>query len=255
MKRGLSVLLAMMLALTMGLAAAEDAGAGSGDQISGHIEDGAYVLSVQVDPEDPGAWSPDEMAQDDSVVRLVSAGTEGGVMTLRYEPVGDGQITVALRHTNWVACDRMYTLDLTVKDGKVQEVSGGSYTASPADEELDAAIAGEWLEDETQFHSLYLTLRPEGGWDAEIAAPMTHGGWILRAVVYFDCELNALMYNDGTLYDLIPGEETQEQVASIELEGAIYLGGTEEDIKLTWFDGDLAGENGMSFGRYMRTTE
>ena len=107
MKRGLSVLLAMMLALTMGLAAAEEAAAGSEDQISGNIEDGAYVLSVRVDPDDPGAWSPDGMAQDASVVQLVSAGTDNGVMTLRYEAVGDGQITVALRHTNWVACDRM----------------------------------------------------------------------------------------------------------------------------------------------------
>ena len=44
-------------------ATAENAAA---PKIAGRIEDGAYVLTVLVGPEETGEWRVDEMAQDDS---------------------------------------------------------------------------------------------------------------------------------------------------------------------------------------------
>ena len=115
-------------------------------QVIGSIEDGAYVLTVKLDPDDAGDWRADEMAQDASVVKLASAETEDGVFTARYEPVSDGAVSVYLRHFNEHTCDRMLGFDLMVKDGKVQEATGGSETGSPSEEDQDPYFSGEWLE-------------------------------------------------------------------------------------------------------------
>ena len=149
MKRILAVLLAlMMLAACAAAETADFSGEETGnlsDKINGSIEDGAYVLTVQVNGE--GTWAADEMAQDDTVVKLASAGEENGVFTARYEPAGDGAVTVSLRHYNrHGACDELHTFDLLVEGGKVKEVTGGSYTASPDDSELEPYFAGTWLE-------------------------------------------------------------------------------------------------------------
>lgn len=181
------------------------------EPITGSLEDGSYILRVQLQPDDAGEWRADDMAQDGSVVKLVSAETAGGVLTVRYDPVGDGQMAVYLRHFTGIACDEALGFDLLVKDGKIQEVTGGSHTASPSDAELADYFTGEWLEKDTQFTVLTLTQNPEKGFDAEIISPMTHGAYICRATLYFDCELNAFVYDNGAYYEvpITDSEETE----------------------------------------------
>ena len=197
------------------------------------IVDGCFVLSVQTDS--TGKWSADEMAQPDSVVKLSESRTENGVLTARYEAVGDGEATVSLRHINeHNTCDELYSYILQVKDGKAQEITGGSYTASPAEAEVDPYISGEWLEKDTQFTTLNVTRKTDGGWYVEITSPVSHGAWVIRATAYHDCEYDAFVYSDGVKYNLIPGETTREEEAETGLQGMLRFTGTIDNLQLAW---------------------
>ena len=231
-------ILAVLLAVTVLAAASVCAGAETADissRIKGEILDGAYVLTVQVSGE--GEWRADEMAQDSTVVKLASAAEENGVFTARYEPAGDGQVTVGLHHYNrFNVCDELHTFDLLVKDGKVQETTGGSYTAAPDEGEVNPYFSGEWLEKDTQFTVLDVNKSIDSGWNVVITSPVSRGAWVIRGTVHYDCDNSAFVYSDGVKYDLIPGEETQEKEAATGLWGKLSLTGTEDDLVIEWYD-------------------
>ena len=209
--------------------------AGISSDIIGEMENGAYVLTVKRNRS--GEWRADEMAQDDSVVKLAAAGTDNGVFTARYEPAGDGEATVSLRHFNeYNTCDELHTFNLLVKDGKVQEETGGSYTASPDEADLDPFFSGEWLEENTQFIMLDVTKNPGDGWKVVITSPVSHGAWVIRATAYHDCDYDAFVYADGVKYDLIPGEETREKESETGLWGTLQISGTADHPQLVWYD-------------------
>lgn len=178
--------------------------------IEGEILDGNYVLRVPVDADDPGEWIADDMSQDDSVVKLASAELKDGVYTITYEPTGDGVITAAVRHITNGACDRLYTYDLEVKDGKATGVTGGSYTESPSNEMISEYITGEWLEAETQFTQAEIIDNPAGGFDVTIISPATHGSFIIKATMYYDCETDNFVYENGSVYE-VPITDSEEE--------------------------------------------
>ena len=238
MKKIFALVLFAVMTVTACAALSEGDG---GPGIAGTIVDGAYVLSVTTDPEDAGEWRADEMAQDDSVVKLAAAGTENGVFTARYEPTGDGSVSVNLRHFNaHHVCDEMHSFDLSVRDGKVQEVTGGSYTASPAEEEMDLFFSGEWLEKDSRFTVLDVTKKIEDGWDVEIMSPVSHGAWLIRATAYYDCDYDAFVYSDGVKYDLLPEDKAPAKETASGLWGTLKLTGTEENIQIEWYDQEMA---------------
>ncbi len=217
-------------------------------KITGSIEDGCYVLTVQTDGK--GEWRADEMAQDDSVVTLAASGVENGLFTARYAPAGDGEASVVLRHYNEQdACDELCTFTLLVKDGSVQEATGGSYQASPDESELNPVFSGEWLEKDTQFTSLTVTQKIEGGWAVEITSPVSHGSWVIRATVRYDCDYEAFVYSDGVRYDLIPGETIELKEVQRGLWGTLSLSGTMDHLLLTWYDMTDSGSETVTFER------
>lgn len=172
-------------------------------RIVGSLEDdGSYVVRISLDPGDTGEWNTARIDSDPSAVKTDGQSEADGVLTVRYVPVQDGQATVYLRHFTSIACDELHTINLVVKDGRILEPTGGSYTASPDEDELDAHLSGGWLEEQTQFTSMTIRKNPGGGWDAEVISPLTHGAWVFRATFFYDCEQDALVYQDGTLWDL-----------------------------------------------------
>ena len=246
MKKILALILTAAMLLAACAAYAEDPADDAVTQITGQIEDGAYVLTLKVKPEDPGEWRADEMAQDDTVVKLASSGLENGVFTARYEPTGDGQVTVGLRHiTVHNTCDELHTFDLVIKDGRVQEETGGSYLATAPDDIVDTIFSGKWLEKETQFTVLNVTKKDGDGWDVEITSPVSHGAWLIRASVYQDCEYAGVVYADGVRYDLQPDGEPSEKEAASGLWGTLSFEGTEDGIQLVWYDSEMS-ENGST---------
>ena len=70
----------------------------AGTKITGNIEDGSFVLTVSLDPEDKGEWRADDTVEDHSVVKLAAAETEDDIFTARYEPAGTEQLPSAC---NW----------------------------------------------------------------------------------------------------------------------------------------------------------
>ena len=76
---------------------------------------------------------------------------------------------------------------------------------------------------------LDVTKRIENGWDVEITSPVSHGAWVIRATVYYDCDYDAFVYADGVKYDLIPGDETMERETAAGLWGALRPGGAADE--------------------------
>ena len=246
MKKILALVISLAMLCTALAALAEETAGAEGMQaskITGDIRDGSYVLTVQTDPEDKGDWRADEMAQDDTVVKLASSGTENGVFTAVYAPAGDGEVSVSLRHFNeHNTCDEMHSFTLLVKDGRVQEETGGSFTASPAEDDLDTFFSGEWLEKDTQFTVLDVTKKIEDGWDVEITSPVSRGAWVIKATAYYDCDYDAFVYADGVKYNLLPEGGVSEEKANEGMWGTLKLNGTEESLWLEWYDMEETGD-------------
>ena len=228
MKRIGLLLLALLLAVSCCAAAEENV-------ITGAVEDGCYVLRLPMNGTDGETWQAEAPA--DGAVRVGSAEEENGVFTVRFEPASDGTVTVTLRHCAGDMCDALHTFDLVVREGKVQEVTGGSYTAAPDEDELEPVLSGEWLEKDTQFTSMFIRRSLEGGWDLEIVSPVSHEAWALRARMFYDCGAEGLIYRDGCLYAL-PTEDagayTEREPAETGLTGRLTFAGSEEAPELVW---------------------
>ncbi len=205
------------------------------DPIQGEIQDGAYVLRVIRASDDPGTWLADSTAKDESVIRLSSAQMEDGDYVARYSPAGDGTAAIALRHFNENACDQVHGFDLLVKDGQVSEVTGGYVILSPLDSDLDPILGGTWLEDSTQFTTLTLSMRENGGWDGEITSPMTHGAYTWKATLYFECDPEGLVYRDAAATHLNPDSSEPGSPVSTGSSGTLqYATDASGDIALLW---------------------
>lgn len=213
MRKILAVL--MMLALTCMCALAEPAML----QLDNHIdEDGSYVVQV-TDVEDEGWYA--EVLSDETVVKLASAETDESAFTARFEPVGDGEATVAVEHFyNAFACDQQFTYDLLVKDGKVQEVTGGSQTANVEDTELDSYLVGAWTAQDAQ---MTVEKNPAQGWDVEITA----ADYRFVATVYQDCVSGNLLYDKGKHF------ESGQEEATVST-GAFAI----DETGMTWYGDD-----------------
>ena len=141
-----------------------------------------------------------------------------------------------MNHYDGFVCDISHGFDLLVKEGAIQEVTGGSFTASPADAELTALLEGEWLEAETQFTTMKITPNPDKGWDVEIASPVSHAAYVFRATIRYDCVENALVYVNGALYDAPLTDDGALKAPTAEnLSGILTLAGeSESDLRLVW---------------------
>ena len=247
MKKWIATLLTLAL-LLCGMATLAEADAAA----RGEIEDGSYVIRIP-DPSEDLGWIADDMAQDDSVVKLAGEEHVDGEYVVRYEPVGDGDVSVYVRHYTGIACDEMYGWDLRVKDGAVQESFGGSYAAAPDPAEMDPYLIGEWLEAETQFTQMSIAKNEGGrGWDVEIASPMTHGAYIFKTTIYYDCDLDAFVYDKGKYWE-VPITDSDEEVelgeaAVAGTTGTFTFAGDEQDLWLIWYD-DQDPEREISFQR------
>ena len=232
------MLLLILMLCCAGAALAEDGQ--DENPIVGNIVEGSYILRIPVQVDEAGEWVADDMSQDDSVVKLNYAKLENGAFEVRYDAAGDGEVTVAVWHRNGIACDQVHTFELVVKDGKIQDTTGGSYTAAPGDAELAELFAGEWREQETQANDMTIAANEEGSLTAEIVSPAAHGAYLFRMTLHYDCELDAFVYNDGVAYELpiTDGEEAELGDPIHEnLDGRFQVAADEENktVLLSWY--------------------
>ncbi len=205
------------------------------------IENGSYVIRIPVEENDQGWFA--ESTDFNSVVKRAKAETEDGVFVVQYDPVADGKATVCVRHFYCaVACDQAHTWDLKVENGAVVECVGGSYTANPEAGSMDGALCGEWLEKDTQFSQMTIVRNEEQGWDVEIVSPLTHGAFVFKATVYYDCWENAFLYDKGKFFDVPITDEPDPDLGE-----AVIAGSTgcfeldqadDETLILRWINGE-----------------
>ena len=250
MKKSIILFLTALMCL-IGVSAQAD-----GTSINCLSENGSYIIQID-DPEGDPGWVADDMAQDDSIVKLYDADLIEDIFVIRYDPVGDGDVTVGVRHFSGIACDEVHTFDLHVKNGAVTESTGGSFTASPDPTEQDPLIVGKWLEKDTQFTQMTIEKNPDGkGWDVEIASPMTHGAYIFKATIYYDCELDSFVYDNGKIWDVPITEEENPELGEARITGAtgsLSFGGAEKNPTLVWYsdmtpDQNIVFEKDNTFG-------
>ena len=239
MKKLIAILATMALLLCGIAVAEEETPADVNDRINSLIEDGQFI--IQVDAGGDLAWVADDMAQDPSVVELAFTDVVEDTFVARYAPVGDGDITVGVRHYTGLVCDEMMTWDLHVENGAVQEVIGGSYAVSPADEENDPYLLGAWLEAENQFDAMTVEKNPERGWDVEIVSPVSHGAFVFKGSVLYDCERNCFAYDKGKFWDIDGEYDGSQELGEATLAGtvgAFTLVGDDQNLMLEWYDED-----------------
>ena len=240
MKKLIAILTTLALLLCGMTALAETAPAPESTKINCEIVEGSYVIQID-NPEGDTGWVADDMAQDDTVVKLYDADQIEDTFVVRYDPVGDGDVTVGVRHFTGIACDEVFTFDLHVENGAVTESTGGSHTASVDEADLDPFLSGEWTESETQITQMTVSKNAERGWDVEIASPLTHGAYVFKATVYLDCELDTLVYDNGMFWDVPVTDEPNPELGEAKItgtSGGFAIAGDEQGVSLTWMDTD-----------------
>ncbi|MBQ6000372.1 MAG: hypothetical protein IJL15_02425 [Clostridia bacterium] len=236
MKKAFPILLVLVILLTLALCGCEKKA--EEPKMSAEISDGSFVIQIPV--ADSGLnWVADDMAQDDSVVKLSSADVVDDAFIARYDAAGDGKATVRVLHYVGIACDELHAWDLSVENGAVTEASEGTDTYAPPEAEQDSQLSGEWLEEETQFTQMTIEKNVERGWNVIITSPMTHGAYIFKATVYYDCDLDAFVYDKGKFFDLPLDTESELGEAFVMgTVGSFSLRGNGDDVKLIWTNDD-----------------
>ena len=247
MKKRIAMLLALALCI-MGMAMAEAVVART---INCAIEGGKYLIRMPLMEGEEG-WVASDMAQDDSVVILENAGIEDGCFVARYAPTGDGEVSVGIRHFDGIACDAVMTWDLIVKDGAVTECTGGSHAESPKEDELDPVLGGSWVEAENGTGEMFIEKNPDKGWNVQILTPGEGGAVEFDATVFYDCELNALVYADGR-FTRVPVTDDDapaagEMISDGNTGSFTLVGDDENDIRLEWYS-SLSPEESIGFVR------
>ena len=235
MKKLIALLLAAMMAL-MGLAALAEE-----NTINTLVEEGSFIVQID-DPEGDLGWMAE--TKDDSIVSIYDADLIEDTFVVRCDPVNDGDTTVTVKHYTGIACDQLYTWDLTVKDKTIAKPAGGSHTASPDPATFDASLIGKW-ESADGMAAMTITKNPGGAvWDAEINGASSHNGYSFAATIYYDCEKNAFVYDKGKYWELpiTDSEETPElgEPTTAGMSGAFTFSGSEDKPVLTWKGDDEA---------------
>ena len=235
------IALVLSLALLCGFVALAEADVGT--KMDCRIEEGSYYIRID-DPEGDLGWVFETDNQD--VAMLYDAGLDGDAFVARFDPSQDGEATVTARHYTGIACDELHTWDLRVEGNMVTECTGGSATMSPAEEENDPWVCGEWAERDTQFTTLKVEKNPERGWDVEAVSPLTHGAYIFKTTVYYDCEVMGFVYDKGKFWDApTDGDAELGEARTAGTVGSFAMGfggDTPGTATLTWHD-DALGED------------
>lgn len=216
MKKMVLLLLALFVAVCLS-ASAEEA---QDQRASCSLEDGLLVIRIVPDEGDAGEWAVEMMDEDeDRSVVLQSSDTADGRAVFTFAPAGDGWDDVGIMHTVDEVCDEFYHFLIEVQDGAFSEEPYMEHVMSPEEKILGPYLTGEWLEEETQFHTMEIADGDGSGWDVTIVSPVSHGAYRFTGTAYYDCVLDALVFTDGTLYDLTadgeePGTPSREGVES-----------------------------------------
>lgn len=206
-------------------------------EVSGNIENdlraGSFILNIPIVEGDDGTWRT-EIVSGGDVVKQSGERVQDGVFQARFDPVSNGEATVAAQRFEGIVCDRAITWTLVVSEGKVEVINLVSDIEAPATD-----VTGEWREAKTQFTAMTIAPRPDKGWDVEITSPLTHGAYIFRARMWYDCALNAFVYDDGTFYDIPLVDGESPKAVAVGTAGNLTF---DDASRLIWQDSERNGD-------------
>lgn len=244
MKKIIAIVLTLALALC-GFAALAEADA-SDPTLRTSFEDGSFI--VRIPAKDDYGWYADGESLDSAVIALNSADVIDDAFVARYDAVGDGEATVTIAHYyNASAADAVHTFDLLVKDGAIQEVTGGSYAALSPDDNLNPFLLGEWTSGDNQ---MTIAQNEDRSFDVEIWMPASHGAYVFRAAAYMDCLSGGLVYDKGKFWEapITDSEDDQlgEPYAYGQTGSFTFAADDDDNLVMTWHS-DLSPDEDMVF--------
>ena len=96
-----------------------------------YVEAGRLIVEIAAPAYGDGAWTA--KMDEETVVHLASEKVENSYYTAIYEPLVDGTVEIHIRHMNGDACLETYSMELTVRDGAIQDPPRVDYTTAEAD--------------------------------------------------------------------------------------------------------------------------
>lgn len=247
MKKIIAMLMVAALAL-MGCAFAETAQ--DENAINALIDEGSFVVQIPVAENDEG-WVADDMAQDDTVLKLYDADVIENTFVARYDPAGDGDMGVTVRHMDGDVCDRFVYWAVTVKDGAVQTFVEKARGEAPDEKALDAIVSGEWQINDNIMAGMTIAKNEGKGWSMQIATAYPSVN-VFQADLFYDCELDQFVYTGGRVYqseitnspEVVLGEQIKDDAS-----GSIQVVEDENGgVRLRWHN-DLSPEEDALFYR------
>ena len=194
--------------------------AGERGPITGNIVDGGYEVTVPVLAGDTGDWNAVISANSADRASVAWEKREKDHYSVRFTCAADGQTAVYLEYVDRGVVSELHSFDLKAEGGKVLEVTGGFYTASPDPKELEPRLLGEWHEHETQFTKMTIAKNPFSGWDVEIVSPVSHGSFVFKATMNYDCSEDRFLYSNGCFYDIPLTESGAYELTEPKLENS-----------------------------------
>ena len=223
----------MVSLILSGIAALAEAG------VLCEIDDSGCVIRIPDAAGDPG-WMAGPLADPISAVCLAGEGPEGDAYAVHYAPVADGETAVDIRHCTGVACDRVYTCRLTVRDGAIVEAAGGAWTEAPEPSKFDSTLTGEWETPDGMAAMTIERIPDESAWDVEIVSAAAQGAEVFKATICYDCVLDGFMYDKGMFWDApITDSDEAPELGEAKLtgtEGLFGFSGDPANPGLSWID-------------------
>ena len=190
------------------------------DTYSVDIEDGIMTVRIDSDSEnDQYEWQFAGEDMDDSSIELITDSTQDGHSYVGSFKAVDGcenkEENLRLIHTDGFCTDRYMDFQVTIEDGKITTLAGGTSTPSTPASEIAKALSGTWQERSEGKTMLDISLGKNGGLDMVMSDGSGKDGKtsFYTMTARFDAVKDALVYNNGTEHEAAitdgSGDETE----------------------------------------------